>query len=54
MLFVWFVYFSVCVNQTNHFSHFAIHTILLEHIGKTTQLVKGKYQESWESGKLIQ
>ena len=53
MLFVWSVYFSVQGNQANYFGHFAIHTILLEYIGKTTQSVKGQFHDSWKSGELI-
>ena len=51
MLFVWFVYFSIPVNQVNCFGTFAICMNPMEYMGKTTQSVKGKFQESWESGK---
>ena len=54
MLFVWSVYFSIQANQMNYFGTFVICMSLLEYIDKITQLVKGKFQENWELGKLIQ
>ena len=50
MLFMWSAYFSAQVNQANYFGSFAICMSQLEYIGKTTQLVKGKFQETQESG----
>ena len=54
MLFVWSVYFSIQVNQANYLNTFIICMSLLEYIDKTTQSVKGKFQESWELSELIQ
>ena len=54
MVFVWPVYFPIQANPASYSSHFTIHMSLLEYIGKTTQSVKGKFQESWESGEFIQ
>ena len=53
MLLVWSVYFSIQVNEVNYLFTFVICMSLLDYIDKTTQLVKGKFQESEESGKLI-
>ena len=54
VLFVGSVYLFVWANPVNYFGHFTIHMVKLEYIGKTTQSVKHQFQESWESGKLIQ
>ena len=53
LLFVWFVYFSH-LSESGKLFRYTCHCMnLLEYMGKTTQSVKGKFQESRESGKQI-